>query len=108
MLLTRRGSRGGAPLTKREGGERERGEREKEWEKEKREIKKKKSGKRKIEKWKKEKKEKEKGKLGIPIIDRKQEHFEKKRVKLNRKRTPKTFVSGPINLGVKKVFKINR
>ena len=49
----------------------------------------------------KEKKEEEKGKLSRPIpIGRKQGHFEKERVKLNRKRTPK-------NLGVKKVFKIN-
>ena len=45
--------------------------------------------------------------IQMPIIGRTQDNFEKERVKLNRKRTPKTFVSGPKNLGVKKVFKIN-
>ena len=70
--------------------------------KKKERLKEKKGGKGKREKGKKEKKEEEKGKLSrpIPIIGRKQGHFEKERVKLNRKRTPK-------NLGVKKVFKIN-
>ena len=48
----------------------------------------------------------EKGKLGIPIIGRKQDNFEeKKRVKLNRKRIPKTFVSGPEILELKKYLK---
>ena len=51
------------------------------------------------------KKEEEKGKIGRPIYIRgreqvnfktfQQENFEKKRVILNRKGTPKTFVSGP-------------
>ena len=51
----------------------------------------------------KEKEEEENGKLGIPIIGRKQDKFEKARVKLNRKRTPKTFVSGPEILELKSI-----
>ena len=64
-----------------------------------------KRGKGKREKGEKEKEEEEEGKLGIPIIGRKQEHFGKKRVKLNRKRRPKTFVSGPEILELKKYLK---
>ena len=66
----------------------------------------KKEGKRNREKAKKEKKyeEKRKGEDGYTYVECReqvncetfqQEHFEKKRVKLNRKRTPKIFVSGP-------------
>ena len=75
---------------------------------EKREEKREKRGKGKEKKGEeREKKEEEKGKIGRPILFRgreqvhfetfQQENFGEKRVKLNRKGTPKTFVSGPEN-----------